>query len=143
MFRSSLETSAKFLPLADPRRIDLGTDYELAFWCRRWVPATSALPFSGGKNPAPRPRGKDAGGKPAPFRSAPGPPAPAETAQPEPIADRQARKEAIRSDNAERKVQPEQRDRRPRRHRDDDDDGNTTVGFGDETPAFMMVSAKV
>jgi hypothetical protein len=28
--------SAHAVPLADPARIDLGVDYELAFWCRRW-----------------------------------------------------------------------------------------------------------
>jgi superfamily II DNA/RNA helicase len=59
----------------------------------------------------------------------------------ESLAERRTRKEAIRSENTQRKVQPEQRDRhdRPRRH----EDINTTVGFGDETPAFMMVSAKI
>ena len=36
MFGSNLETSATAVHLADPARIDLGTDYELAFWCRRW-----------------------------------------------------------------------------------------------------------
>lgn len=65
---------------------------------------------------------------------------------PEVTSERRTRKEAIRNDNAERKIQPEQRDRpakNPRRHRGDDNDINTIVGFGDETPAFMMVSAKV
>lgn len=29
-------SSANGVCLADPGRIDLGVDYELAFWCRRW-----------------------------------------------------------------------------------------------------------
>jgi superfamily II DNA/RNA helicase len=61
----------------------------------------------------------------------------------EAVEERRARKGAIRSDNAERKGRPEQRrDDRPRRHRDDDD-VNTTVGFGDDMPAFMKVAVKV
>ncbi|MBX3597229.1 MAG: DEAD/DEAH box helicase [Rhizobiaceae bacterium] len=81
---------------------------------------------------------------------------PSKTKEPEVIAteakpedpdavERRARKEAIRSDNAARRVQPEQRDRaaRPHRRNRDDDDINTIVGFGDEIPAFMMVSAKI
>ncbi|SFK77966.1 Superfamily II DNA and RNA helicase [Mesorhizobium albiziae] len=76
--------------------------------------------------------------------------------------EKRERKEAIRSDNAERKARPERaeqprRDDRPRRddhrggrpdrseqnrrQREQDDDG--TVGFGDDMPAFMRVSAKV
>jgi superfamily II DNA/RNA helicase len=78
-------------------------------------------------------------------------PAEVEAAAPivQPVDERRARKDAIRNDNADRKARPEQRDlsrhderpRRDRRHRDDD--VNTVVGFGDDMPAFMMVSAKI
>ncbi|MGE0501787.1 MAG: DEAD/DEAH box helicase [Rhizobiaceae bacterium] len=80
-------------------------------------------------------------------------PATAETTPPE----RQARKDAIRAKNNERKPRGERvdtpreqrsrRDERPdrteqnRRQRELDNDG--TVGFGDDLPAFMKVSAKV
>jgi superfamily II DNA/RNA helicase len=77
------------------------------------------------------------------------------------IEERRQRKQAIRAGNAERQAKPERdehpprderRDRprrgeRPdrteqnRRQRERDDDG--TVGFGDDMPAFMRVSAKV
>ena len=78
--------------------------------------------------------------------------------------EKRDRKDAIRTDNAERKAKPERAeqprrdDRHERPHRDDrngrpdrteqnrrqreqDDDG--TIGFGDDMPAFMRVSAKV
>ncbi len=69
--------------------------------------------------------------------------------------ERRARKDAIKSDNADRgarsdrpaKPAREDRSDRPRRddkrrHRDDDiNDG--TVGFGDDMPAFMKIAAKV
>ena len=69
---------------------------------------------------------------------------------PEPVAEKRERKDAIRSENAARKAQPEQRDRprshnrdeRPRRYRDDEEI-NTVVGFGDETPAFMLIPTKI
>jgi superfamily II DNA/RNA helicase len=68
-------------------------------------------------------------------------------------SDRPARKDAIRSENAERKADPRRsspdakpagagkptRSRSPRRDEDDD----ATVGFGEDMPAFMKVSAKV
>jgi superfamily II DNA/RNA helicase len=72
--------------------------------------------------------------------------------------ERKARKQAIREDNAGResahKAEGEKKERRgpsaaagkpargtrPARQ---DDDNNTTVGFGDNVPAFMKVSAKV
>jgi len=70
--------------------------------------------------------------------------APAET------GERRERKQAIRSENAERKAKPEhgdsgrqQRrdDKRPdRRHQDQED---SVVGFGDDVPAFMRILAKV
>ncbi|RFC65634.1 MULTISPECIES: DEAD/DEAH box helicase [Mesorhizobium] len=98
-----------------------------------------------GRNAKSRSRGKDARGSRLEAKPEKNPQP--ETAEvPDVAAERRSRKDAIRNDNADRKVQPEQRDRparNHRRHRDDDDDINTTVGFGDETPAFMMVSAKV
>lgn len=74
------------------------------------------------------------------------------------IEARRQRKQAIRSDNTERKPKPDhaeqparaERPERPRREdrtaqnrrqREQDDDG--TVGFGEDMPAFMRVSAKV
>ena len=69
----------------------------------------------------------------------------------EDVAERRSRKNAIRTENQERKgngmrdhdrVPDRSRDEKPRRYRDDLG-VNTTIGFGDETPAFMMVSAKV
>jgi superfamily II DNA/RNA helicase len=66
--------------------------------------------------------------------------------------ERRARKDAIKSDNADRGARSDRpakppREDRPRRddkrrHRDDDiNDG--TVGFGDDMPAFMKIAAKV
>ncbi|MGO4833696.1 DEAD/DEAH box helicase, partial [Rhizobiaceae sp. 2RAB30] len=61
----------------------------------------------------------------------------------EAVEERRARKEAIRSDNADRRGKPEhRRDDRPRRHRDDAD-VNSVVGFGDDMPAFMKVAVKL
>jgi hypothetical protein len=81
---------------------------------------------------------------------------------PEVIEERRQRKQAIRGENTERKAKSEERAPRARREdrprRDDrserpdrteqnrrqrerDDDG--TVGFGDDMPAFMRVTAKV
>jgi superfamily II DNA/RNA helicase len=72
------------------------------------------------------------------------------------IGERRARKEAIRSENTERKTSPDRREQRaqergdtrpqrdnsrPARHRQEDND--TTVGFGDDMPAFMRIVAKV
>ncbi|MGE0279660.1 MAG: DEAD/DEAH box helicase [Rhizobiaceae bacterium] len=57
----------------------------------------------------------------------------------EELAERRQRKEAIRAENGRKAERPHDR---PRRYKDDDD-VNTTVGFGSDTPAFMMVSAKV
>ncbi|MCO5065774.1 MAG: DEAD/DEAH box helicase [Rhizobiaceae bacterium] len=97
-------------------------------------------PRGRGGKPERRTRGKDARGKSAPRVKA------EEAEAPEAAPERRVRKDAIRQDNAERKIQPEQRDRpvrEPRRHREDDEEVNTTVGFGEDTPAFMMVSAKV
>ncbi|MGE3305988.1 MAG: DEAD/DEAH box helicase [Rhizobiaceae bacterium] len=73
----------------------------------------------------------------------------AEAAATEP---RRSRRDAIKSNNDERRARPaseqpqprerQDRNERPRRHREDDD-VNTTVGFGDDMPAFMRVTAKV
>ena len=66
----------------------------------------------------------------------------------EEFSERRSRKDAIRTENTERgRGRDDRHDRkgsgeRPRRYREDDE-VNTTVGFGSETPAFMMVSAKV
>lgn len=75
------------------------------------------------------------------------------------IGERHQRKEAIRSENSDRKVSdrnnenraPERGDTRPQRasnsrpargnNRGEDNDG--TVGFGDDMPAFMKIVAKV
>ena len=69
--------------------------------------------------------------------------------------ERRARKDAIKSENVERKPQPERAqqprrdDRRPREdrsdryHRHQSQDDDRTVGFGDDMPAFMKVVAKV
>ncbi len=95
--------------------------------------------------------------------------APAPAASEAPVAERRARKEAIRTENSERKAAPERAERkaaserserperleRPRRdehgrpdrteqnrrQREADDDG--TVGFGDDVPAFMKVIGRV
>ncbi|RUX66453.1 C-terminal helicase domain-containing protein, partial [Mesorhizobium sp. M7A.F.Ca.CA.004.08.2.1] len=72
------------------------------------------------------------------------------------IGERRSRKEAIRSENTERKSSdrneqraPERGDTRPQRdnsrparqrHQEDND---STVGFGDDMPAFMRIVAKV
>ncbi|MHA6644678.1 DEAD/DEAH box helicase [Mesorhizobium sp. A623] len=66
---------------------------------------------------------------------------------------RHERKEAIRSENTERKARPERtaergdtrpprrdNDRSPRHHQEDNDG---TVGFGEDVPAFMRIVAKV
>ena len=63
---------------------------------------------------------------------------------------RQVRREASREETAELKVQATRvdehaqpkRGERPRRHREDDD-VNHVVGFGDDLPAFMKVSARI
>lgn len=76
----------------------------------------------------------------------------AETAD---IVERRARKDAIRSENTERKssdrneprapergdTRPQRSNSRPARHHQEDND--TTVGFGDDMPAFMRIVAKV
>lgn len=60
--------------------------------------------------------------------------------------EKRERKQAIRSENADRKAKPESSDnnRQPRRdgkrHKEDDND---VVGFGDDVPAFMHILAKV
>ncbi|MGB3897985.1 MAG: DEAD/DEAH box helicase [Mesorhizobium sp.] len=56
-------------------------------------------------------------------------------------AERHERKEAIRSENAERKAKPERNEKRPARQHQEDND--RTVGFGDDVPAFMRIVAKV
>ncbi|MCH4556918.1 RNA helicase [Mesorhizobium sp. SEMIA 3007] len=72
------------------------------------------------------------------------------------IGERRARKEAIRSENTERKssdrneqrapergdTRPQRDNSRPARHRHQEDN-DTTVGFGDDMPAFMRIVAKV
>ncbi len=76
-------------------------------------------------------------------------PAPAEpqVAPAEAVEEHRSRKTANAPDR-ERKVAERTPDRerkgadRPRRHREDDEP-NTTVGFGEDTPAFMHISAKV
>ncbi|MET3521595.1 superfamily II DNA/RNA helicase [Mesorhizobium abyssinicae] len=64
------------------------------------------------------------------------------------IGERRARKEAIRSENSERRGdrndqrgEPKRERDRPARHRQEEDDA--TVGFGDDMPAFMRIVAKV
>jgi len=71
------------------------------------------------------------------------------------IGERRARKESIRSENTERKssdrneqrapergdTRPQRDGNRPARHRQEDND--STVGFGDDMPAFMRIVAKV
>ncbi|MDQ2633719.1 MAG: DEAD/DEAH box helicase, partial [Pseudomonadota bacterium] len=70
--------------------------------------------------------------------------------------ERGARKDAIKSENAERSARkasprndrPAKPSDRPRRddkrhHRRDDDIHDGTVGFGDDMPAFMKIAAKV
>jgi superfamily II DNA/RNA helicase len=65
------------------------------------------------------------------------------------IEARRQRKQAIRSENSQRKSGPEEpgREERPARsdrsHRRRDDEANTVVGFGDDMPAFMKVAVKV
>lgn len=75
------------------------------------------------------------------------------------IGERRQRKEAIRSENGERKVSdrnnenraPERGDTRPQRagnsrparNNRGGDDNDGTVGFGDDMPAFMKIVAKV
>ncbi len=70
-----------------------------------------------------------------------------------PAEDKQARREAIKADNAERKAKPEQ----PRQREDDnrrdrggrnnnwrrEDDEPSPIGFGDDMPAFMKIPARV
>jgi len=60
------------------------------------------------------------------------------------IEARRQRKQAIRSDNDGRRSKTDEprRDERRQRQRDDDE-GNNVIGFGDDMPAFMRVSAKV
>jgi superfamily II DNA/RNA helicase len=73
------------------------------------------------------------------------PPAAASVVPAEELAERRQRKEAIRAENGRKADRPSHAERpsheRPRRYKDDE--VNTTVGFGSDTPAFMMVSAKV
>ncbi|PSJ64086.1 RNA helicase [Mesorhizobium soli] len=62
-------------------------------------------------------------------------------------AERPSRRESIKAENAERKVRHETGDShkhedRRSRHRKEDDD-NKVVGFGDDIPAFMLISAKI
>ena len=83
--------------------------------------------------------------KPAPAHAES---APAETSEaaPPPAAEKRGRRAAIRADNAERKerqpaAEAPRREERPRRSRDEERD--STVGFGEDMPAFMRVSAKV
>jgi superfamily II DNA/RNA helicase len=66
------------------------------------------------------------------------------------IEARRQRKQAIRSENAQRKTGPEEgrREERPARsdrshRRHGDDESNTVIGFGDDMPAFMKVAVKV
>ncbi|MEO3387373.1 DEAD/DEAH box helicase [Mesorhizobium sp. CAU 1741] len=66
-----------------------------------------------------------------------------------PVEEKRSRREAIKSDNSERKARPEQRSRdeggRRERGRDwrRDDDEPSPIGFGDEIPAFMKIPARV
>ena len=55
------------------------------------------------------------------------------------------RRQAIRAGNAERKAngEPSRDDRRSRNWHRDDDLNDSTVGFGDDVPAFMMIPARV
>jgi len=96
-----------------------------------------------------KPRGRQRAGKPEAEASEARPVAAADTVAVEVREERPARREAIKSDNSDRAGRPERSPRprrdeksdRPHRHKQDDDDG--TVGFGDEVPAFMQISAKV
>ena len=77
----------------------------------------------------------------------------AAAAAPEPVVEerqeRAARREAIKSDNAnrsprnERPARPRRDDKPERSRRRNDDDNDGTVGFGDDVPAFMQVAGKV
>ena len=74
--------------------------------------------------------------------------APADQAAP--VEARSERREAIRSDNADRQRAARNSDQRPGRDRDHDrnrhrrdDLGAAPIGFGDDIPAFMKVVAKV
>ena len=64
----------------------------------------------------------------------------------EDVEERRVRKAAIRSGNDQRRNAPPHQDERakPRRgSRDYGGEANTTVGFGDDIPAFMKVAVKV
>jgi len=75
----------------------------------------------------------------------------------EPVEERRQRKDAIKSDNAQRAAReerPAREDRAPRedrprrddnrrRNRRDDDIHDGTIGFGGDVPAFMQIAAKV
>lgn len=58
-----------------------------------------------------------------------------------PLEDRRPRREAIKAENAERKGRIEHRNRSRDWRRDDDEP--SPIGFGDDIPAFMMISARV
>jgi len=77
--------------------------------------------------------------------------APAIVANEAPVEEKRARRESIKAENAERKAKPEREQQRPRdeerrdrqRHYGRDDLGPAPVGFGEDVPAFMRITAKV
>jgi len=96
-----------------------------------------------------RERGRRGKAAEAPQADEAAAPADAETGD----SERRARKQAIRSENAERKAESEKpgrrakagdagRPERSRSHRRHEDDDDKTVGFGDDVPAFMKIAVK-
>jgi len=68
----------------------------------------------------------------------------AETAAPSP--EKRERRDSIRAQNEERKTAPQsdrRKDDRPRGRQREREEDDRTVGFGDDIPAFMKISAKV
>jgi superfamily II DNA/RNA helicase len=105
----------------------------------RGAPRRSSHKSDGGRKPRGERPARHAEDQIVPLEAQP------ETVAVDPSHERRARKEAIRTENAERKVTPE-RAAPPRR--DDhgsrqEKDKDVTVGFGDDMPAFMRIVAKV
>ncbi|MGN6584486.1 MAG: helicase-related protein, partial [Rhizobiaceae bacterium] len=63
----------------------------------------------------------------------------------EDVEERRARKAAIKNGNTERRGAPSHQSERTKPHRGSrtHEEANTTVGFGDDVPAFMKVAVKV
>jgi superfamily II DNA/RNA helicase len=85
---------------------------------------------------------KSAAKKSEPAVVAEAPPPPVQAPQPEPIAQPQQVERAARDNRPPRgrESRPERGDREPRRR--DDDLGAAVLGFGEDTPAFMLVPAR-